>query len=53
MILPRFSWRLLFWGLFCLLLFLFFVASAWFAWGVDTVFQGRAGSAYVSGPNHK
>ncbi len=49
----HFSWRLLFFGLLCLLVFGYFVASAWFAWGLGTVAQREErGSAYY-GPNHK
>lgn len=37
----------------CLLIFIFFVISAWFASGTDTVSSSRGSAVFVSGPNHK
>jgi hypothetical protein len=37
----------------CLLVFILFVISAWFAWSTDTVRSSRGSALYVSGPNHK
>jgi hypothetical protein len=37
----------------CLLVFILFVISAWFAWGTDTVYSSRSSGVFVSGPNHK
>jgi hypothetical protein len=48
-----FSWRLLFFGLLCLLVFLFFVASARFAWGVNTLAQRQERGSTYYGPTHK
>jgi hypothetical protein len=47
------SVTLMLYAVWCLLVFLVFLMSAWFAWSTDTMSSSRSGGVYVSGPNHK
>jgi hypothetical protein len=47
------SITLMLYAVWCLLVFLLFVSSAFLAWGTDTMPSSRSGGVYVSGPSHK
>jgi hypothetical protein len=47
------SVTLMLYAVWCLLVFLVFLMSAWFAWSTDTMSSSRSTGVYVSGPNHK
>lgn len=47
------SVSLMLYAAWCLLVFVMFLISAWFAWSTDTVRSTRDNAAYVSGSNHK